>query len=250
MEMMLNRYEEIEKENGKCRKSLCWEDPLTMPCFLPLLSRPDKLCATTSNQGGFQRQAPLFGMLALIFLCKGGKLCSVWNLSSLQCVFPAGWCIVLHRRQAPKSAGLLLLCQQLRKLYSLQHLHENSSHILPRLVPEQIPFKHSCEGPDDMPAHAKVKIVRALISYPPFSSPGLPSWFQSHPSHLRRPSDPRDLAGAAPPIPKIPGGVALRAQGPCGSKEGPGHRQWSYQGSNQVLPCLHRHLDSLPSILH
>ena len=169
-----------------------------MPCFLPLLSRPDKLCATTSNQGGFQRQAPLFGMLALIFLCKGGKLCSVWNLSSLQCVFPAGWCIVLHRRQAPKSAGLLLLCQQLRKLYSLQHLHENSSHILPRLVPEQIPFKHSCEGPDDMPAHAKVKIVRALISYPPFSSPGLPSWFQSHPSHLRRPSDPRDLAGDAP----------------------------------------------------
>ena len=79
------------------------------------------------------------------------------------CVFPLGCCIVLHRREAPKSAGLLLLCQQLRKLYSLQHLHENS-HILSRLVPEQIPFKHSCEGPDDMPAHAKVMILRALIS--------------------------------------------------------------------------------------
>ena len=26
-----------------------------------------------------------------------------------------------------------------------------------RLVPENIPWKHSCEGPDDMPAHAKVE---------------------------------------------------------------------------------------------
>ena len=36
------------------------------------------------------------------------------------------------------------------------------TYISHRLVPEQIPFKHSCEGPDDMPAHAKV-IIRLLF---------------------------------------------------------------------------------------
>ena len=36
------------------------------------------------------------------------------------------------------------------------------TYISHRLVPEQIPFKHSCEGPDDMPAHAKV-IIRLLL---------------------------------------------------------------------------------------
>ena len=71
--------------------------------------------------------------------------------------------------------------------------------LLLRLVPEQIPFKHSCEGPDDMPAHAKVVIF--YISYAPYSPPGLPSWFQPHPSHLRRPSDPWHLAGDDPPHP-------------------------------------------------
>jgi len=100
-------------------------------------------------------------------------------------------------------------------------VRDDMEMMLNRLVPEQIPFKHSCEGPDDMPAHAKVVIFH--IFHALFPPPGLPSWFQPHPSHLRRSSDSRHLAG----------GVALRAQGPCGSKEGPRHRQWSYQGSNQ-----------------
>ena len=46
MEMMLNRWK--TKMEGRAR------DLLTKLCFLRLLSRPDKLCATTSNQKEFQ----------------------------------------------------------------------------------------------------------------------------------------------------------------------------------------------------
>ena len=110
------------------------------------------------------------------------------------------------------------------------------------------PRRHacSCQGDD-------LQCFCVLCSWNKTSPSGLPSRFQSHPSHLRRPSYPRHLAGAQPPLYLRfhPGGVALRAQGPCGSKEGPRHRQWSYQGSDQVVFCsCFRHLDSHPSILH
>ena len=83
----------------------------------------------------------------------------------LQCVCrPAG--LLLHCTSQTASGSqvcrtVAVLPPQLRKLYSLQHLHENI--FLHRLVPEQIPFKHSCEGPDDMPAHAKVTIAWYLL---------------------------------------------------------------------------------------
>ena len=35
-----------------------------------------------------------------------------------------------------------------------------------RLVPESIPFKHSCEGPDDMPAHAKACLLGSNLTLP------------------------------------------------------------------------------------
>ena len=40
----------------------------------------------------------------------------------------------------------------------------NSLHY--RLVPETIPFKHSCEGPDDMPAHAKACLLGSNLTLP------------------------------------------------------------------------------------
>lgn len=38
--------------------------------------------------------------------------------------------------------------------------------MLNRLVPESIPFKHSCEGPDDMPAHAKACLLGSNLTLP------------------------------------------------------------------------------------
>ena len=35
-----------------------------------------------------------------------------------------------------------------------------------RLVPENIPWKHSCEGPDDMPAHAKACLLGSNLTLP------------------------------------------------------------------------------------
>ncbi|KAF7257021.1 hypothetical protein EG68_06307 [Paragonimus skrjabini miyazakii] len=39
--------------------------------------------------------------------------------------------------------------------------------LLNRLFPESLPYKHSCEGPDDMPAHAK----QAFLGGPSISLP-------------------------------------------------------------------------------
>merc|ERR1712168_1234284 len=38
--------------------------------------------------------------------------------------------------------------------------------MLNRLIPESIPFKHSCEGPDDMPAHVKACFMGASLTLP------------------------------------------------------------------------------------
>ncbi|XP_061185662.1 UPF0047 protein YjbQ-like [Saccostrea echinata] len=35
-----------------------------------------------------------------------------------------------------------------------------------RLIPESTPFKHSCEGPDDMPAHVKAAFIGTGVSIP------------------------------------------------------------------------------------
>ncbi|XP_078320967.1 UPF0047 protein YjbQ-like [Crassostrea virginica] len=35
-----------------------------------------------------------------------------------------------------------------------------------KLIPESTPFKHSCEGPDDMPAHVKAAFIGTGVSIP------------------------------------------------------------------------------------
>lgn len=37
---------------------------------------------------------------------------------------------------------------------------------LDRLVPESSPFRHTCEGPDDMPAHVKSTLTGSSITIP------------------------------------------------------------------------------------
>ena len=41
-----------------------------------------------------------------------------------------------------------------------------SNDPMSRLVPESIPWKHSCEGPDDMPAHAKACLLGSNLTLP------------------------------------------------------------------------------------
>ena len=45
-------------------------------------------------------------------------------------------------------------------------VRDDMEMMLNRLVPETIPFKHSCEGPDDMPAHAKSILVGNSVTIP------------------------------------------------------------------------------------
>ncbi|XP_052683413.1 UPF0047 protein YjbQ-like isoform X1 [Crassostrea angulata] len=35
-----------------------------------------------------------------------------------------------------------------------------------KLIPESTPFKHSCEGPDDMPAHVKAAFIGTGVTIP------------------------------------------------------------------------------------
>jgi len=45
-------------------------------------------------------------------------------------------------------------------------VRDDMEMMLNRLVPEAIPFKHSCEGPDDMPAHAKACLLGSNLTLP------------------------------------------------------------------------------------
>ena len=51
---------------------------------------------------------------------------------------------------------------------NLRTIHEshNGKYFYDRLVPESIPWKHSCEGPDDMPAHAKACLLGSNLTLP------------------------------------------------------------------------------------
>ncbi|XP_015795805.1 uncharacterized protein LOC107372152 isoform X1 [Tetranychus urticae] len=45
-------------------------------------------------------------------------------------------------------------------------VREDMEMFLSRLVPESTPFRHSCEGPDDMPAHIKACFLGASLTIP------------------------------------------------------------------------------------
>lgn len=37
---------------------------------------------------------------------------------------------------------------------------------LDRIAPESLPYRHTCEGPDDMPAHVKAAVTDSSVSIP------------------------------------------------------------------------------------
>lgn len=45
-------------------------------------------------------------------------------------------------------------------------VRDDMEMMLNRLVPESLPWKHSCEGPDDMPAHAKACLLGSNLTLP------------------------------------------------------------------------------------
>ncbi|GFQ90396.1 UPF0047 protein YjbQ [Trichonephila clavipes] len=46
------------------------------------------------------------------------------------------------------------------------HVRADMEMFLTQLVPESTPFKHSCEGPDDMPAHIKACFLGSSLTIP------------------------------------------------------------------------------------
>lgn len=45
-------------------------------------------------------------------------------------------------------------------------VRDDMEMMLNKLVPEGLPYKHSCEGPDDMPAHVKACLLGSSLSIP------------------------------------------------------------------------------------
>ncbi|KAK3580606.1 hypothetical protein CHS0354_002706 [Potamilus streckersoni] len=45
-------------------------------------------------------------------------------------------------------------------------VREDMEMFLTKLIPESTPFKHSCEGPDDMPAHIKACFLGNSVNVP------------------------------------------------------------------------------------
>lgn len=45
-------------------------------------------------------------------------------------------------------------------------VREDMEMFLNRVVPETLPFRHSCEGPDDMPAHIKACFLGSSLTIP------------------------------------------------------------------------------------
>ena len=80
------------------------------------------------------------------------------------------------RRLDPVSVGLahLFLCHTSASLT----LNENADpdvradleQTMNHLVPEHFPYAHTCEGPDDMPAHVKSSLLGASVTVPVRSS--------------------------------------------------------------------------------
>uniref|UniRef100_A0A5S6QPA9 Secondary thiamine-phosphate synthase enzyme n=1 Tax=Trichuris muris TaxID=70415 RepID=A0A5S6QPA9_TRIMR len=70
------------------------------------------------------------------------------------------------------SIGVLHLClQHTSASISLNENWDNNVRVdaemmLNHLVPENMPYRHTCEGPDDMPAHVKSALVGATLCIP------------------------------------------------------------------------------------
>ncbi|XP_064614178.1 UPF0047 protein YjbQ-like isoform X2 [Liolophura sinensis] len=45
-------------------------------------------------------------------------------------------------------------------------VRDDTEMFMNKLVPESTPFKHSCEGPDDMPAHLKALFFGSSVTIP------------------------------------------------------------------------------------
>jgi len=45
-------------------------------------------------------------------------------------------------------------------------VRDDMEMMLNRIVPEDVPFRHSCEGPDDMPAHVKACFLGSNLTVP------------------------------------------------------------------------------------
>merc|ERR1711953_639275 len=59
-------------------------------------------------------------------------------------------------------------------------VRDDMEMMLNRIVPEDVPFRHSCEGPDDMPAHVKACFLGSNLTVPLSDSKQLPTAPRCH----------------------------------------------------------------------
>jgi secondary thiamine-phosphate synthase enzyme len=71
-------------------------------------------------------------------------------------------------------AGIGLLHVFIRHTSASLSINENADADVPRdlesafnaIAPEDFPYRHTCEGPDDMPAHVKASLVGSSLTVP------------------------------------------------------------------------------------
>jgi secondary thiamine-phosphate synthase enzyme len=91
---------------------------------------------------------------------------------------PRGFHLITHeveqalRTAPPTGVGLLHLF--LQHTSASLSINENADSDVPRdlesafnaVAPEDFPFRHTCEGPDDMPAHVKSSMLGCSLTIP------------------------------------------------------------------------------------
>ena len=102
-------------------------------------------------------------------------------------------------------------------------VRDDMEMMLNRIVPEDVPFRHSCEGPDDMVLLNSILFVLICIGMYLFAAcpcEGLLPGFQSNSASFRWQTESGHLARR----------LAVRASRPCRVAKDPRYRQWCPPG--------------------
>ena len=104
-------------------------------------------------------------------------------------------------------------------------VRDDMEMMLNRIVPEDVPFRHSCEGPDDMVrTNMCIQYTQFLVQHICLFSAcpceGLLPGFQSNSASFRRQTESGHLARR----------LAVRASRPCRVAKDPRYRQWCPPG--------------------
>ena len=90
------------------------------------------------------------------------EICSLrWGSCTSSCCTPAP-ALTINENWDPDVRDDMEMMLNRHEQYNVTSVTNDMT----RLVPESIPWKHSCEGPDDMPAHAKACLLGSNLTLP------------------------------------------------------------------------------------